>query len=306
MEQFSSSGNDRFQVQGENLQQTVLTQLSQAVTTMQHIDEVFLWLVQAIVIYFGAQVAQIWTIQTTTTGQRFPQLRSMMCQDRSLPQNLIVNKQVAALAGHMLSERRNAQLHPVEASFTQYLALLLKRYGLSYCAGSFVGGDTLLPPPRVSSSEQKIATPLAVVLLLFFQHMPHQNVLPAAEEILAQAFPIASSHGLLLSASAAGAPSYAEPVPRVQPSLPALSELIAHRIEDPMSNPLSAALALPEERTRHVYAAINDRRNLAELSRLTNLDLSDVFQIVQKLAAMHRVQVYEPTGRHVENLGIFE
>jgi hypothetical protein len=307
MEYFASPDDEHFQVQWDNLKQTILAQLSQA-TTMQHIDDVFLWLTHTVVNNFGAQVAQVWAMQATTMGQFFPQLRSVMCQDLSLSQNIVVNTHVAALAGHMLKTHRDIQLHPVEASFTQYLALLLKRHGLHYCAGAFVGREMLLPPPRMSTSGRKIATPLSAGLLLFFQQLPQPDVLSVVGDILAQALVIAGSRGLLSSdARPRLIPQPdTESRPQEQPSLPAPYELIACRVEDPMSNPISAATALPEEQMRRVYAVINDKRNMAEIARLTGLDLRDVFLIVRKLAAIQRIQVYDATERRIEDLSIFD
>jgi hypothetical protein len=92
----------------------------------------------------------------------------------------------------------------------------------------------------------------------------------------------------------------------MQPSLPVPSELIAHRIDDPMSNPISAATALPEDQMRRVYTVINDKRNIAELARLSRLDLREVFLIVRKLAAIQRIQIHDPTGRRVEDLSILD
>jgi hypothetical protein len=305
MEYFASPDDEHFQVQWDDLKQTILAQLSQA-TTMQHIDDVFLWLVHTVVNRFGVQVAQVWAMQATTVGQFFPQLRSVMCQDLSLSQNIVVNTHVAALAGHMLKTQRDIQLHPVEASFTQYLALLLRRHGLHYCAGTFVGREMLLPPPRMSISGRKIATPLTAGLLLFFQQLPQPDVLPVIGEILAQALTIASSRGFLSSDSRSRPISQpgVEAQPQVQPSLPVPYELIARRVDDPMSNPISASITLPEEQMRHVYAAINDKRNMAELASLTGLDLKDIFLIVRKLAAIQRIQIYDPTGRRIEDLSI--
>ena len=322
MVHFSSSGNDPIQWEGDDQSQAVLAQLSQATSTMRHIDEVFLWLVHMIVSRFDVQVAQVWTMQATTTGQMSPQLRSVMCKDHSLPQTIVVNTYVADLVGHILDEQCNAPLEHVDESFSVYHSMLLKRYGLCYSTGAFLRGDTLVPPPRgrTSMSMQKIPTPLELVLLLFFRHMPQRDVLPAVGSILTQALPIASSRGLLLSAPTHGYPAipYAEPashmrssrlvpVPPPKPlSRSDLPNLIARRVEDPMDNPISATMALPEEQMRHVYKVINDRRSVAQLSRLTNLELRDILLILQKLVAMQRVQMYEPTGRRVEDVRFLE
>jgi len=321
MVHFSSSGNDPIQWERNDQPQVVLAQLSQATSTMHHIDEVFLWLVHTIVSRFDVQVAQVWTTQATTAGQTSSQLRSVMCKDHSLPQNLVVNTYIADLVGHILDEQRDAQLKSVDVISSPHHSMLLKRHGLYYFTGAFVCGDVLVPPPRESTSMsmQKIPTPLAMVLLLFFRHMPHQYLLPAVGSILTQALPIASSCGFLLSAPVHGYPtsphtepishtqsSRMEPVPPTPSSRSDPSKLIARRVEDPMSNPISAAMALPEVQMRHVYKVINDRRSVAQLSRLINLEQRDVLLILQKLVAMQRVQMYEPTGRRVEDVRFLE
>lgn len=310
MEYFSSPDDEHFQAQRDDLEQAILAQLTQA-TTLHHIDDIFLWLVHTIVNRFGVQVAQVWAMQATTTGQFFPQLRCVMCQDLSLSQNIVVNTHVAALAGRLLREQRDMQIHPVDVSFTQYLALLLKRHGLHYCAGAFIGRDMLLPPPHMSTSGQKIATPLAMGLLLFFQHLPHPDMLPVIGHIFAQALVIANSRGLLLPGSSPrsrAAPLHPDAGTRrqVPPSLPILSELIACKVEDPMSNPISATAVLPEEQMRRVYAVINDKRNISELARLCNLDLKEAFLIVRKLVALQRIQIYDATGQRINDLSIFD
>jgi hypothetical protein len=301
---FFSSSDD--QVRKDDLKQAILAQLSQT-SEMRHIDDVLLWLVHIIVNRFGVQVAQVWAMQATTIGQFFPQLRSVMCQDRSLSQSIVVNTHVAALAGRMLSAQRDVPLHPVDASFTQYVALLLKRHGLHYCAGTFVRRDTLLPPPRMSMSGKKIATPLTAGLLLFFQHLPNADTLPIIGDILTQTLVIADTRGLLPAEAGPVTIPYSQaesqPPP---PALPAPSELIACRIEDPMSNPISAAAALSEEQMRRVYAVINDKRNMAELARLTRLELKDVLLIARKLAVIQRIQIYDPTGRRIDDLSILD
>jgi hypothetical protein len=299
---FSLSDNTSLRWKEDDLQHAILTQLSQATTTMHHIDEVFQWLVHMAVHRFGVQAAQVWAMQANSRGQLSPQLRSILCQQNlSIPHVIIDNAEVATVAGHLLSKRRHARLLLVDGHFPQYRSLLLKRYGLYYCAGIFVSGDMLLPPPHTSESTPQIATPLTMMLLLFFQHTPHKDVLPIVDNIVTQAVPIALARDFLLSATAPANPTLSN----TQPLYPAFSELVAYRVEDPMSNPISAAMVLPEAELRRVYAAINDRRDVAELSRLTNLDLKDLFQILQRLMSMQRIELHEPTGRLVEDLHIF-
>src|SRR5205085_9551318 len=110
-------------------QSLVSTQLMKAAINMRHIDELFLWLAQMIVQNFDAQVIQFWVTQSTRTGQYFIQLRTMASQDTTLPQHVVTNNQIIAVAERILSERRNYLLQPVGNIFPPYQASLLTRYG---------------------------------------------------------------------------------------------------------------------------------------------------------------------------------
>jgi len=300
---FSSPDNASSQIRKEDLLHVISTQLSQATVTMLHVDEVFLWLVDTIVKHFDATVAQVWAMQATTTGQRLsPQLRSMMCQNASIPHNVVVNAHIADLVESMLQEQRVTRLCPVEACFSQHLALLLQRYELYYCADYSMCSDTLLPPPRLALPAKQKATPLAMTLFLFFRSMPHEDTLPAIQYIVALALSMARSRGLLRNSAL---PS-TEPSFRTKSTQDELAALIPCRAEDPTRNPLAVAGVLPERQLRRVYMLINDRRNIAQISQLTHLGLKDVLGILHKLVAMQQVQLYEPTGRRVENISRYD
>src|SRR6202011_2194959 len=128
-------------------QSLVSTQLLKAATNMRHIDELFLWIAHTIVQNFDVQIVQFWATQLTRTDQYFIQLRTMVRQDTTLPQQIVTNNQVIAVAERILSERRNYLLQPLGSIFSSYQTSLLARYGLNHFFSYFLSSNTLLPPP---------------------------------------------------------------------------------------------------------------------------------------------------------------
>jgi hypothetical protein len=100
------------------------------------------------------------------------------------------------------------------------------------------------------------------------------------------------------------------PIPSTPPvelrAAPVLFELIPHRLEDPADNPLAASTAIADEHARRFYAAINGRRNVGEIRRLTHLDRKETSASVQVLLAQHRIQLCEPGGGVVKNPPLFD
>ena len=132
-------------------QMNVITQLFRVVPSMRHIDEVFQWLAYAITQQFDVQLTQFWTNVTSRTGQRSMQLRTMVRQDPSLPEQVVVNDQTMLLAQRIVSEQQNIQTQPIANIFAQYHTLLLRRHGLNYCAGNFLTANVLFTTTKQCS-----------------------------------------------------------------------------------------------------------------------------------------------------------
>src|SRR5258708_7343757 len=79
-------------------QMALVAQLFQVATTIHHIDEMFQWLAYAIVQGFNIQLVQFWTNQVDQTGRLTVQLRTVVRQDSTLPEQVIVNDQITYIA----------------------------------------------------------------------------------------------------------------------------------------------------------------------------------------------------------------
>lgn len=95
------------------------------------------------------------------------------------------------------------------------------------------------------------------------------------------------------------------PSPSPRQAAAVLLDLIAHRLEDPATNPLAASVGIADPQARRFYAAINGRRTVRELCTLTALEEPEVAGVVQRLLAHHRIQLAEPGGQLVESSLLF-
>jgi hypothetical protein len=292
-------------------QLTIMSELFKTVSTMQHIDELLQWLATRTVQHFDIQVIEIWCMQGTSMGQFSMQLRTLVCQDASLPRHIVVNQQTAELAALLAHRRDSIQLQPATNVFPSYQASLLKRYGLNYCAGHFFSNTALLIPPMSREAfPGSIPTPLALAMLFFLRQSLSQQMIATTGLILEQTITIASNRGLLTPVRA----------PQISGSLPAqssaslqqapipfaLGELIPRRHTDAAlmmsSNPLSRSVDIADNQARRLYTAINGRRNVGELSVTTGIDMKDISRAIRLLLNEHRIQLYTPDGRTVDTL----
>jgi hypothetical protein len=182
----------------EDQQRLILTSLIRATRTMRNIDELFQWISGLMVQRFRAQVAQVWTTQA---GFAFPQLRSLVKQDQSLPQSLIINTDIAAFAERLLRAGQPSSFDLVDTAFSPNLARLLHQNRLNYYANSFLSSPTFLLPPATQGARELLPSPLEITLLLFFQKIPIQHEISSINAIFQNILPIAKSRGLLLPAS---------------------------------------------------------------------------------------------------------
>src|SRR5437588_2417844 len=228
-------GDYSFPMDMSRQQMTVVTELFRAVTTMYHVDELFQWLAYAIVQHLDVQLLQFWTNSVNRTGQLAVQLRTIVSQDPSLPERIVVNDQVALVAQRLAHERRIYNLQPTENMFSQYQSVRLNRYGLYYCGGCFMNSNVLLPPPGDPLSHEKPSTLFAMIPLVFLQQFSHPDLVHTIGVILKQAVAIAENRGLLLPA-AANSPQLSSPPAQVplpqQASPPTPAELIPRRKQD--------------------------------------------------------------------------
>ncbi len=267
-----------------NQQLVIITQLLQAVTTFRHIDELFLWLARTIIQRFDVQVTEFWTMQVNATGQAATELRAIACQDTSLPRHVVGNNRVSAMAEHILREQRHSTLVAVASIFPTHQANLLSRYGLNYCCGYFLGTQ----PADYDLSSERTSPWSTASSLLFLRHTLPQNLLASIGLILEQTIPIAKNRGILVTAQL---PAISSPP---QPERDLL-ELIPRRSQNAelmrSSNPLASSVDIADKQARRLYAAIDGRKNLGELSSITGLNAKEIYAAVQILLTQQRIEL---------------
>ena len=298
-------------------QSLVSTQLLKVAINMRHIDELFLWLAQVIVQNFDAQVVQFWATQSTHSGQYFIQLRTMVSQDTSLPQHVVTNNQVIAVAERILTERSNYLLQPTGGIFPPYQASLLTRYGLNYFFSYFLGNNMLLPPPGEAPAEN-LPTPLALIVMLFLRQAPSQNLIASVRLSTEQALAVAGYRGLLLSPNGSPARLSAESnsasqqgraAPRQNAPLP-VGELILRRLDETnmltTSSPFASTVVISDKSARRLFAAIDGHKNFDELRAGINMDSKEAYRALQLLLHLRRIELYEPGGGPVDGSLYFQ
>ena len=280
-----------------NQQLVVIRQLFKVAATFHHIDELFLWLAYAIVERFGVQVTAFWAPRT---GQAGIALRAIAYQDTSIPQYIVTNNQISAAAERIIREQHHYRLTDVSSAFSPHQANLLNRYGLNYCYGYYLSSQ----PPRNSSVSESTSPLLTASVLLFLRYAPSQHFLPSLGPILEQALPIAKNQGLLPPAASLAqlAGPATSPQRQSQPDLLGLTPRRSQNIElMRSSNPLASSVDIADEQARRLYAAIDGRKNLAELSSITSLNPKEIYAVVHTLLTQHRIQLYEPGGKPVDS-----
>ena len=291
-------------------QMNVITQLFRVMPSMRHIEEVFQWLAYAIAQQFDVQLIQFWASAMSRTGQRSMQLRTMVHQDPSLPEQVVVNDQTMQLAQRVVSEQRSIQPQPIVNIFAQYQTLVLRRHGLNYCAGNFLNANVLLPPRNTTSSQEMVPTLFAMTVLLFLRQSPHIDLVPTVGNILEQAVSLGGSRGLLLPATNAP-PSFAALTPPPltpqappQNASPPLTELIPRRKQDAnlllTSNPFASAAVISDKQARRLHTAIDGRTTIAGLCNTTGMSLKDVYSALQTLLTQDRIEMYDPSGQLID------
>lgn len=312
------TGGNSSQINSGRGQSLVSTQLLKVATSMRHIDELFLWLAQTIVQNFDVQVVEFWATQSTRTGQYLIQLRTMVRQDTTLPQHVVTNNQVVAVAERILSERRTYLLQPVGSLFAPYQASLLARYGLNYCFSYFLSSNNLLPPPFNEASGESLPTPLALTVMLFLRQAPAQNQLSAIRLSSEQALAVAAYRGLLSSpnVSSGRLPAVSNGTSKKVGTAPLrnspspLEELIPRRLEDTnfmtTSNPLTFSAVISDKSARRLLAAVDGLKNLDELRISLNMESKEAYRALQILLDQHRIELYEPGGEPADSSLYFQ
>src|SRR5579885_1235455 len=296
-------------------QLAIMSQLLRAIIRMQHFDELLRWLAYMIVQRLDTQAAQLWTNQGEHPARPMMQLRALISQDVSLPEQIVINDQIGAMAQRLAHERINYQPQLVENVFPHYQALLLKRYGLTYVTGCF-NSSNLLPPQNVTSPYIAPPTSLSVVALLFSRRGPQLHFVSVINGLVDQALTAAGNRGLLTPATIGthkqSGPQIPlqHPVTPPLPVMPSLTELIPHRKEDPSlmlsNNPFAKVPTIGDKQARRLYALIDGHTSIAELCSNTGMSVKEVSHSLQMLVRQNRIELYGPGGRPVEPSVLFD
>src|SRR6185312_2268759 len=144
----------------------IFTQLRQVIEAMHQPEQMFQWLGSVIAQSFDVSIVQFWTCEKAWSNQPSAQLRAMASRDPSQPAYLIGEK-VAVTVEEISKRSRNSFTQPVERLFPQYLASLLKRYGLNYCTCCLANRNVRFPPGQQAFPQENALTDLALLALLF-------------------------------------------------------------------------------------------------------------------------------------------
>ncbi|HZO72659.1 MAG TPA: hypothetical protein VFB60_10695 [Ktedonobacteraceae bacterium] len=287
-------------------QQCAIDQLVQSTVKVHHIDEMFLQLTRILVQRFGTWIAQVWADRTIDTNQRIAELRALATRDILLPQHVLENHQLVTMAERILHERRSLFYLPVDHAFSPHYVALLKRQGLYYCVGHFSQKRAVRLPEENGTVDRKVPAALAVAFLLFFQHLPPQRLLAAIGFTLEQAMEAAQNSGLLYKAQASAMIS--ANLSR-QDAFSQLAKLIPGRAENAhlmrFTNPLAASVDIQDKLARRLYAVVDGRRSVEELSALASLTWSEMYHALRILLALERVRLYKSDGQVVDCSPLF-
>jgi len=283
----------------------VMMQLMKVVPTMHTIDELFQWLAYAIVNNFDLQLAQFWTPYMSSSGMTSTHLRMMVARDPSLPEGVVVNDQMFQIVRRLIYEQRTIASQPVDVLFPLPRGPLLKRYGLNYCAGSYMSSNVLLPSPNNMSSDPREATPFSLTTLLFLSQHGPWDLMPSVSALLKQAIRLATNRGLLLTATPR--PNFMSgsetPPPLNVASTLSLFALIPRGKEGNnflTSNPFARDASIQDARALRLHRAINGKKNVAELCRSTGIDKKDISAALRLLLNLNRIELINVAGEVID------
>ena len=283
----------------------ILKQMMQASMTMNHIDELLVWLTYTLVEHLDIQVMQIWAKQTSSTGQASLSLRTTACQDRLLPEHVVSNKQIAEMVGRLLRERRSAVLQPVDDSLSSYQAKLLTRYGLNYWSGHFLDGGDLYLQTNEAFSGRKAVTQFDMMALLFLRRTPSRSLLTTTSRILEQVIPTMQRRQLLLPpiADINSSPMTSNNIQQ-RPPLLSLAEIIPHRVPCAEAmhsrSPFTRTPVISDKLASRLYLAVDDRKSLVELLSVTQMGMKEMETALRILLMQKLIQLFDLAGQPID------
>jgi hypothetical protein len=289
---------------------TIFTQLKQAIETMQQPDELFQWLASVIIQRFDVSIVQLWSFEDGMPGiSPSTQLLSMASQNPEQPLH-VINEKIGLAVAQISRSQRISYPQPVEQMYSGYVATLLKRYGLSYCAYCVIDRNPRSNPALNAYSQQATPAGFICTALLFFRQTLDLDLISTISVMLEQAFVIAENCHLF--APVAANSNYIPPVqetftPDIPPALP---DLVPRRRQDGglmlSSNPFAHPSGISDRQSQRLYDAIDGRRSVANLCRITGMNLSEAQQSLQNLMQTQQIDMYTLDGWPVDSTLLFK
>jgi len=357
---------------GERMQPLALVgPLMQNAASMHHVDELFLWLANAMVQQWSIPLVQFYVTQTYSTEPAQTEVRAAASFDPSLLQNKYLNIEVIIAIERNLQSRQDFIALPIENIFPPKQAYFFAQYNLHHWVGYFLRRNELLAFMRDQPTEGKIATPLHLMVSIFTQQFPSQQFLRAVSFLLGQGLRIAEGRGFFtpitpmatpLTASPAAPPinPYSPPEKKLSrtdhfavsyppsertsprsdhftvpysppertsprsdhfaeastsPRLPsqadhftldALVPALTGSIEEiQASNPFGSAQIIADKNSRRVYAVIDGKKNIAEITREVNMSKQETINALRYLLQQGRIQLHKPGGETIDSAAFF-
>src|SRR5579859_1077158 len=271
----------------------LVARLMQSAPDMHDADEVFRWLSDALVQGLNSSVVQCWTAQVQSTGRSQMAVRAVASQKPSLPQQIYLNSQVAAVIERFLQQPRHVVLSPVTNIFSPPHAHILAQYGLHYWGGYLLRSGALFPPHNTGSAAGGIAPSLTLVVSFFTPSPLSQQLLRTIHFLSGQALRVATSRGFLSSV-----------ISHPRPAQLSFSDLIPHRAENieeaQADNPFAGARIISQKKARRLYSAVDGEKTVAELAELTHLEQQEMREALSYLLRQHQIRLHERGGTPVE------
>lgn len=301
-------GDDTFSPQNiRGYRLTVFTQLRQAIEAMHHPEEVFQWLTLMMMQRFDVPIVQMWTCENGWTDQPSAHLWSMASQNPSQSLNVISEK-VATTVERMARGQRSSSPLPVERIFPAYLASLLKRYGLGFCAYCAISKDVNFAPGAYVHARTPAGFTFVVLLLL--QQFPQQDIVSAINIILEQALAIAENRHILLPVTTGSGQITAPQEASLQETPPALPGLVIRQKQNAglmlSSNPFASSVTITDKQALRLYEAIDGRKSVVELCNTTGMTLKEAQLALRTLLSLQCIEIYTPEGWPVDTTLLFK
>ena len=287
---------------------TIFTQLKQAIETMHQPEELFEWLASVIIQRFDVSIVQLWSFENRLPGQSSTQLLAIASQNPAQPLH-VINEKVAITVGQISGGQRISNLQPVEQVFPNYVASLLKRFGLGYCAYCVIDRNAPSIPGGNAYLQQSAPAGFICTALLFLRQNVDRDLVSTISVMLEQALIIAENHRLFLPAVANS--SYSLPAQEIiaQEIPPALPDLVPRRKQDGglmlSSNPFVNPVAITDKQALRFYEAIDSRKTVAELCSSRGINLKEAQQCLQTLLRSQQIEIYTLDGWPVDSTLLF-